>query len=251
MTQYEDTPLVSAVIPFYNRVDLTIRAIHSVCSQTYGNIFIVVVNDGSTCDDSELLAEFSNLANFKYVRLTKNEGPSTARNVGILHSRGKYVAFLDSDDVWHPEKLRTQIDLMIGNRWLFSHTSYYRVNSSKEDVKLIRSGGWNYSYPLIVFSCKIATPTVVIERSLLANHKFDPELRLGEDVLLWIALARQITLHGIDLPLSQVFIGRSTAALDKAIQRDVLKILGERGFSDSLFLRLLHVVYRTFRNLIR
>ena len=102
-------PLVSIVIPTFNRSDTISRAIKSVLNQTYQEIEVIVVDDGSTDRTAEKLQEFAGRINVIYQR---NKGPSSARNVGVNASSGEIVSFLDSDDVWLPGKLAGQIELM-------------------------------------------------------------------------------------------------------------------------------------------
>ncbi len=110
-----EKPLVSVVIPTYNRSYPTIAAIDSVLTQTYSNYEIIVVDDGSTDGSGELVQQFvsqkSGSSEIFYFHQS-NQGPSVARNVGIAKSRGEYIAFLDSDDMWLPEKLEWQVRVL-------------------------------------------------------------------------------------------------------------------------------------------
>jgi glycosyltransferase involved in cell wall biosynthesis len=99
--------LVSAIIPTYNRANFIARAVQSAQQQTYRNLEIIVVDDGSTDNTDEILQTFGQEI---YVVRQANRGPSAARNVGLAHARGSLVAFLDSDDVWLPEKIELQVD---------------------------------------------------------------------------------------------------------------------------------------------
>jgi glycosyltransferase involved in cell wall biosynthesis len=102
-------PLVSVVIPTYNRADVVCRAIDSVLKQTYGNTEIIVVDDGSTDRTHEALCRYGNRIR---VKVQENSGPSIARNRGAAVARGDMVAFLDSDDYWLPTKLSRQLEAM-------------------------------------------------------------------------------------------------------------------------------------------
>ena len=98
--------LVSAIIPNFNGAKFISEAINSVLSQTYGNCEIIVVDDGSTDDSLQVLESFSGKIT---VISTENHGAAHARNLGILHSKGEYLALLDADDYWHPQKLEKQV----------------------------------------------------------------------------------------------------------------------------------------------
>jgi glycosyltransferase involved in cell wall biosynthesis len=109
----EHQPLVSVVIPTYNRAQPTMTAITSVLEQTYRNLEVLVIDDGSTNGAGDIVREFVEAkaasGHEVYYFRQANQGPSQARNVGIEKARGEYVAFLDSDDVWLPEKLAAQL----------------------------------------------------------------------------------------------------------------------------------------------
>jgi Glycosyltransferases involved in cell wall biogenesis len=101
-------PLISVIIPTFNRASIIERAIHSVLKQTHKNIEIIIVDDCSTDGTQSILNKFKN-NNFFYFLHEKNKGPAAARNTGIFNSSGEYIAFLDSDNEWLPKKLEIQI----------------------------------------------------------------------------------------------------------------------------------------------
>lgn len=244
-------PLVSVVIPFFNRIELTHRAVVSVFAQTYSNLEIIVVNDGSTEDDSMLLALFSTRKNLSYIKLQKNAGPAEARNIGVNNAIGRYIAFLDSDDTWEKEKLKIQIEQMLKKRWAFSHTSYYCHDTRNDQIKTVRSGLNHYIFPWPAFHCLIATPSVVLDRNLLCGLSFRSNLRFSEDTLLWLELSKRITLHGINKPLTHVFIGNLTSALNNSRREDALRLLAMEGLAGHQFLLSIHTLYRIARKIQR
>jgi len=101
-------PTVSVVIPVYSRAGTIMRALRSVMCQSFNNLEIVVVDDGST-DETVAIVEAAHISNLTLIRHSWNQGAAAARNTGIRAARGRYVAFLDSDDVWAPEKLSRQL----------------------------------------------------------------------------------------------------------------------------------------------
>lgn len=204
-------PDVSVIIPFHNRIDWLAEAVQSVLSQTYTDFELILVDDGS----QEPIPH--DLSSDKRVRLYRqeNRGPASARNRGLDMARGKFIAFLDSDDLFLPSKLERQTSLMEGNREIIlSHTSYLRISQDGKELDEVRSGTFSGSvYPNILNSCPIATPTVMIRREYLKT-RFDESKRLGEDVLLWIQLAEDHKWFGIDEPLTKVRMHGKNAALD-------------------------------------
>ncbi len=247
MENMELNPKVSVIIPFFNRVDLTIRAIRCVQNQIYSNIELIVVNDGSTESDEQLYQFMSSIKDSIYIKLDQNVGPSEARNIGIDKVSGEYIAFLDSDDLWDDTKLSVQIKIMQDNDWEFSHTSYYRYDVSKNKQNKISSGRNHYRFPFLAFSCKIATPTVVIKNSLLSNLRFNNQLRVGEDLLLWVELSKNCVLHGIDFCLATVYVGPTTTARNKDLKNEALKNVAHIGLADHRTYYFFHNCYQVIR----
>jgi glycosyltransferase involved in cell wall biosynthesis len=105
-------PLISVIIPTYNRADLLPRAVRSACEQTYRNLEILVVDDASIDDTEEVARALEKEdARVRYVKREENGGANAARNIGIQESKGEYIALLDSDDEWLPEKIEKQIQV--------------------------------------------------------------------------------------------------------------------------------------------
>jgi len=127
-------PLVSAIVPTYNRAGLVVRAIDSVLNQSYKSIEIIVVDDGSEDDTQVVLRRYGD--RIKLLAL-KNSGPSAARNRGIEASQGEIIAFLDSDDIWLPNKLERQVDLL--------ERAGQRVSCCLCNVTLMLAGGRSVS----------------------------------------------------------------------------------------------------------
>ena len=130
--------LVSVVIPVYNREKTIVRAVKSVLNQTYKNIEVIIVDDCSS-DNSRVVIEnaFSENNNVRYICLEKNSGACVARNRGVQLSKGKYVAFLDSDDAFLPNKIEKQISFLCETNAQLCATDYirYRKDGSEETVK--------------------------------------------------------------------------------------------------------------------
>src|SRR5689334_8143428 len=102
-------PLVSIIIPTYNRSTLLLRAINSALGQTHRNIEVIVIDDGSTDDTQRVLKSLTDTRINCY--LTRNQGASAARNYGLQRSKGEYITFLDSDDEYYPEKIERQLEV--------------------------------------------------------------------------------------------------------------------------------------------
>ncbi len=206
---------VSVVIPFFNRIDVTINAIESVINQTHNNWELLLINDCSTDSLKKLEKVINKNSRIKLINLNKNGGAANARNVGMDMAKGKYIAFLDSDDYFVVNKLYDQLYDMELQCAKISHTSYKRVGFN--ETRYIPSGRQTgIVIPQMLYSCGIATPTVMILRDYLEkNHfRFNPELIIGEDTCFWLELVRNEELFGIDEPLSVVNVLDSSSAYD-------------------------------------
>jgi glycosyltransferase involved in cell wall biosynthesis len=211
-----DKILVSVVMPVFNRIDLTLGAIDSVRRQTHTEWELIVIDDGSTEDMSLLVNALSSVGSRARLVKQENRGPGSARNLGWKMAAGDYVAFLDSDDLFIPEKISLQLKEMEKIGAAFSHTSYLRYWIGEESIIYIDSGERN-SFPDIVGSCGIATPTVMVRRELIEEGlRFPTEFHIGEDICLWISIASRHGILGIPMALSVVRTGATAAAYEKS-----------------------------------
>jgi len=203
------TPLVSTIIPTYNRADLVSEAIDSVLRQSYPNVEVIVVDDGSTDDTCDRLKRYGTR-----VRLISqsNAGPSAARNRGIAAARGELIAFLDSDDLWLPEKLERQVRLLqaagdavpcclsnIMMEWRDRAISSFEISGLKSAVP---EGIWLNPPEILATRFVLFNQGVVIRREVLAKvGGFDARLRLLEDYELSLRLALHLPWAFIQEPL--------------------------------------------------
>lgn len=142
----QNEPLVSVIIPTYNRGQLILDSINSVLNQTYKNIELIVVDDCST-DDTEKTVKSIDDSRIKYIKLEKNSGACVARNKGIEISRGEFIAFNDSDDLWLPEKINSQLDFLYENN---AEISFCKMECRTPENNFI------HNFPNIEFDRKIS-----------------------------------------------------------------------------------------------
>ena len=210
---------ISVIIPFYNRIPLVLEAIDSVLKQTYENFEIVLIDDGSTDDPTPVGKIASSDSRIRYFR-KGHAGVSAARNFGISRSTGDFIAFLDSDDTFLSDKLEKQLSFMKAHDLYFSHTSYTRVDSLGNPMRLMDTGGMSgMVFPRILASCIIATPTVMARREVFQRRRFNEEIEIGEDVCLWIDISCDYVIGGFRESLTNVRLGNTTSALSKECQK--------------------------------
>lgn len=211
LEQVDFNPKVSVVIPFYNRIEKTVVALKSVLDQNYKNIEIVLVDDASTVDITKLEKFVKEHKNINLLALGQNSGPGAARNLGIKKSKGEYIAFLDSDDEFMPEKIEKQLAAMVKHNLNISYTSYTR-HDSEQDVVMRDPSLTGIVVPRIISDCNIATPTVMVRRAVLTENNlfFDESIRVGEDTCFWLEIAKHYEILLIDEPLTIVNVDSST-----------------------------------------
>jgi glycosyltransferase involved in cell wall biosynthesis len=197
-------PIVSVILPTYNRAGLLREAIDSVRRQTFRSWELVVVDDGSTDATGALLAGLDE-PNLRALRTAHSGNPARARNVGLAEARGQYVAFLDDDDLWLPEKLAVQLPLLTGGDFRWSYTGFISMNARGEHIwqtPLDRIPTGRILEPLLELRAAVALPTVIAERTLIEGvGGFDEAMRTREDYALWLELAARAEVAASPAPL--------------------------------------------------
>lgn len=220
--------LVSVIIPTFNRYEFLQDAIESVKSQTYKNIEIIIVNDGST-DQNYYEKNFQK--SFKFVNLAENQkikygfGPGNIRNHGIKLAKGKYIAFLDDDDIWLETKLEEQLNLMLDKNIHFACSdSYYGLgrfdknmnyeiyNKEKffkkikkklknNNIKIKNNFPQIWDYKMISIHNSIITSSVIVKKNYLEMIGGFRPLPFAEDYDCWLGILRFTDLVYVDKPL--------------------------------------------------
>jgi len=195
-------PLISIIIPYYKKKKFFQKTIKSVLKQTYKNFEIILIYDD--VDKTELpFVKFilRKVKNVKIIINKKNLGAGYSRNIGIKKSNSRLIAFLDSDDTWHKDKLKKQIKFMKMKKVDFSFTDYSIIDKNEKKIKIIKAPKI-ITYQNLLFSCDIGLSTVMINARLLKKEKF-PNLKTKEDYLLWIKLSKKkIKMLGINETLA-------------------------------------------------
>ena len=184
--------LVSVIIPYYKKRNFVKETIVSVINQSYDYLEILIIYDDTNLNDLEFLQEISKLDN--RIRIINNKqrlGAGTSRNKGIEQSNGKYIAFIDADDTWVPDKLRDQIAFMKKNKYQISHTSYFIIDEKKKIIGQ-RKARDLLSINEILKSCDIGLSTVIIEKEIIIKTKTKfPRLVTKEDFVFWLTLLKK------------------------------------------------------------
>jgi glycosyltransferase involved in cell wall biosynthesis len=185
-------PQVSVIIPTYNRAHLLSRAIKSVLNQTFQGFEIIIVDDASTDDTDKLVASFHD-SRIRYIRHEKKYGGGAARNSAIKQAQGDYIAFLDSDDEWLPEKLEKQMKFFEN-----APTTLGLVSTGALDIrenipyqKYIPMFRGNLAQRILIDNCVGINGIVLVRKECFSKAGlFDENLRVSEDWDLWIRIAQ-------------------------------------------------------------
>lgn len=198
-------PKVSIIIPTYNRAQFLYDAITSVLNQTYQDFEILVIDDCSQDNTQEIVNSFHD-TRIKYIRHEKNKGEAGSRNTGIRSSSAEYIAFLDDDDEWLPEKLKLQVNLLENSQSKVGciYTGYWVVDKTKEkilDKRIPQKRGYIH-YDLFIQNHIRIPSTVILKRECFEKVSlFDETLTFRTDYDMWIRLSKEFNFDYIKEPL--------------------------------------------------
>ena len=184
--------LVSVIIPYYKKRNFVKETVVSVINQSYEYLEILIIYDDTNLNDFEFIQEVSKLdKRIKIINNNKRLGAGLSRNKGIEQSNGKYIAFIDADDTWVPDKLKDQISFMKKNSYQISHTSYF-ITDEKKKIIGQRKARNLLSINEILKSCDIGLSTVIIEKKVIINTNTQfPKLVTKEDFVFWLTLLKK------------------------------------------------------------
>ena len=182
--------LVSVIIPYYKKKKFILESLNSILFQKYNNLEILIIYDDENMSDLEFIRNISSKdPRIRIIINNNNLGAGLSRNIGIKESKGTYISFIDSDDIWHKDKISNQIDFMKKNNFTFSHTSYSIVDEKKNFLGEREARNF-YKVDDLIKSCDIGLSTVMIKKSTIGNKLF-PNLKTKEDFVLWLSFLKE------------------------------------------------------------
>jgi len=223
--------LVSVIIPTFNRQAVLLRAVYSVLSQTYKNIELIVVDDGSTDQSLDLLANLSD-TRLKVISTEGRKGANFARNLGVKNASGEIVAFQDSDDAWLIDKLEKQLTLMELNNADAVFSSFIRLANDEVSIKPFKEGRQIISNNNGLVSVKdclrsnlISTQTLVMRKSVFkALNGFDNSLKRLQDWDLAIRLLDSYKVYFLNEPTVNVYEQNDSISVKPELALEVRKV---------------------------
>lgn len=227
---------VSVIIPFYNRINLLINSIDSVLNNTFKNVEIVLIDDCST-DSIDSLQEFiKDKKNIFYYKNKENKGPSYSRNVGIEKSTGEYIAFLDSDDEFMPNKITVQLSEMLLYNAKASYTDYY-ISKKDEIIEFNSYVKNDKTHNEFIDNCKLATPTIMIKRDFLVDNdiKYNVNYNVCEDCIFYLEILKKTDFLYVNSYLTKVNVFETSHVNNYAKRMKGMKNILNYVLNDEIY----------------
>lgn len=183
--------LVSIIMPTYNCANFIARTLDSVQAQTYKNWELIIVDDRSEDNTKEIVDEYiKNDSRISYHLLDANSGAAVARTTAMNLAKGSYMAFLDSDDIWMPEKLERQIKWMTDNGYAFSCTAYEQIDEKDNSLNRVIKTVKKTDYNRLLLDCPVGNSTVVYDVEKMGKFEV-PNIRKRNDDALWLQMLKK------------------------------------------------------------
>lgn len=193
--------LVSIIMPSYNTGKFIADSIKSVIAQTYTDWELIIVDDASTDNTDEVVAYFCHpreggdlVSKIRYLKNEKNSGAAVSRNRALREARGKWIAFLDSDDLWVPEKLEKQVSFMEKNGYAFSYTRYAEIDENGDQTGVTVGGPAHISKTGMYNYCWPGCLTVMYDREIVGDILI-ADIKKNNDYAMWLKVCRKANCH--------------------------------------------------------
>ncbi|WP_407370896.1 glycosyltransferase family 2 protein [Carnobacterium sp.] len=184
-------PIVSIITPVYNSGKLIEKTINSVRNQSYTQFEMILIDDCSIDNSRAIIEKITEIdPRIRYIRLDRNSGAAVARNTGIKAAKGRYIAFLDSDDMWKKEKLTRQIGFMEKNNVAFTYTAFETITEDGDLIQDRVNVPEKLNYTQLLKNTAIACSTVIVDRGKIGDFQM-PSVRKGQDTATWLMLLRE------------------------------------------------------------
>ncbi len=242
-------PKISIIMPNFNSEKYIKSAINSVLNQTFKKWELIIVDDNSNAQTVKILKNYKN-KKIKLIFLKKNKGAAYCRNLAIKNSTGKYLTFLDSDDIWNKKKLSLQYSFMENNQFTFTYTNYELIDSKDKSLGLVVAPK-KFTFNSFIKNTTIGTSTMMIKRSITQNIKFTNTL-ICEDYYYKCKLLKKIgSANLLDSVLSKYRIRKDSLQSNKIRNFFWMWKINKRYNKFSFFLNLKSLSLITINSLIK
>ena len=247
--------LVSIITPCYNSERYISDTINAVLNQTYQNWEMIIIDDCSTDKSLEIIKFFSKSDNrIRYIEMNKNMGAGHARNKGIKLARGKFYAFLDSDDLWCFNKLESQIRFMIDKEITFSYTAYNFITENNQILNKYVKAKYKINYFDLLKSNNIGCLTVIYDAEKINKNQkiYMSTIRSRQDLSLWLKILKNINYaYGLDEILSTYRIRTKSISSNKIkaiyYQWKLYRNIEKFSFTKSIYFLIFYLYFGTIK----
>jgi glycosyltransferase involved in cell wall biosynthesis len=252
MPEMSSLPLISTIIPTLNRPDMLVRAVKSVAGQTYPNLEIIIVDDGSQYNIQDLIKKEFETISYRVLKNTRRPGASGARNTGFYASNGEYIAFLDDDDEWLPEKIQKQLHALQQSSETVGIVCTYDIRIHG-DAKILRTRHLegNVYHALCREHIAGNTSNPLIKRYVFEDSGlFDEIMPAAQDTDLWLRIAKRFDFTTVHEPLVLIY-HHDSGQITRNLQKRLIGyyMLLRKHWSDLHILRK-YKIFKTCLHLI-
>ncbi len=216
MQNEKRTPLISIITPAYNSESFIEETMKSVLAQTYRHWEMIIVDDCSKDETVELVQTYMEQdERIKLIKLTENSGPAITRNTAINNAKGRFLAFLDSDDQWLPNKLEKQLQFMVDQQIAFSFSAYHVINEAGENTGTTIGVPDQVTYEELLKNNVIGCLTVMLDKEAIGDIEM-VNIRTRQDYVLWLDLTKRgFTAYGLKEPLAKYRVVEQSISSNK------------------------------------
>lgn len=244
--------MVSIITPAFNSEKFIAETIQSVLAQTYQNWELLIVDDCSTDKTAEIISRFQD-SRIKYFHNYTNKGSAFSRNLALQKAKGKWIAFLDSDDLWHPEKLEKQIEFMKKNNYRFSYTNYCEIDETSKERGILISGPEVITKKMMTAYCWPGCLTVMYDAEFLGLMQ-TADIKINEEYALWIKITQKTNCYLLKENLAKY--RRHKGSLTSKSYMELVKWhylmfrkAENKSVATSLFYTLGNLIFGTYKKL--
>lgn len=194
--------LVSIIMPSYNTGRFISETIESVLAQSYSNWELIIVDDCSKDDTDDIVKPYLADARIHYIKNEINSGAAISRNRALRESKGKWIAFLDSDDLWEPDKLKKQIVFMENNNYHFSYTNYTEIDEESSPNGKLVTGPKRITKPGMYNYCWMGCLTVMYDADIVGLVQIE-DIKKNNDYAMWLKVCKKANCYLLDETLAR------------------------------------------------
>lgn len=205
---------VSIIMPSYNTAKYIDETINSVLKQTYTEWELIIVDDCSTDETDAIVSKYLTDERIKYLKNEVNSGAAITRNRALREATGKWIAFLDSDDLWQPEKLERQLKFMVENDYKFSYTKYERIDEEDNSLNVLISGPKAVTKTKMYRYCYVGCLTVMYDAEAIGVVQIK-NIKKRNDYAIWLQVCKKATCYLLDENFAKYRIRKKSVSHDK------------------------------------